>query len=967
MKIIVFFLCLTLGVNFLSAQDIERNVKERLTDYFGRYTVTAKISTPKLKSVDIDYERKTIAIHASESFAYQPFRPETVEAVYNQVKELLPGPVHYYRLTIFADGKPIEELIPNIYRNKKKDKERMSLKTDYKDKAWVKNISRPNEISRGLQDRHIAIWQSHGNYFKNDKNEWGWQRPRLFCTTEDLFTQSFVLPYVIPMLENAGAIVYTPRERDTQKNEIIVDNDTPNASLYLEVGSKKAHWATAPIKGFAQKKAIYRDGENPFTDGTCRFIPTERKKKNKDQAFAEWVPTLPAKGEYAVYVSYRTLPNSVNDAKYLVFHNGGVTEFKVNQKIGGGTWVYLGTFEFDKGNNDYGMVVLSNESSEHGVVCADAVRFGGGMGNIERGGKTSGLPRYLEGARYSAQWAGMPYEVYAGRKGENDYADDINTRSNTINYLSGGSVYNPQQPGLGIPLEMTMALHSDAGCSKTDELIGSLGIYTTDFNNGKLNTGIDRYASRDLADILLTQIQKDIYSSYNLSWTRRSMWNRNYSETRLPATPSTIIELLSHQNFADMQLGHDPNFKFTVGRAIYKGILQFVAGQHDKEYVVQPLPVSNFAIRFGKKKNTLELSWKGENDPQEPTAQPREYIVYTRIGYGGFDNGTLVSKTSHTVKIEPGLVYSFKVTAVNRGGESFPSEILSAYKAKRERERVLIINGFDRVSGPAVINTFDKAGFDLEQDPGVPYLSNISFSGAQIGFDRTQAGKEGEGSLGYSGSELEGMKIAGNTFDYPFIHGKAIQAAGKYSFVSCSDEAVENGTVTLEDYPVVDYILGMEKEDPVHKVYYKTFSSAMQRIITSYCQSGGNLFVSGAYVGSDMSGTQGNREFTEKILKYGYQSSMTDKSSNRINGLGRTITIPRAPNETSYAVPAPDCIVPVDTAFPVFTYVPGNQSAGIAYKGNYRTFVLGFPFESIQSEADRATIMAGILGFFTQR
>lgn len=967
MKIIVFFLCLTLGVNFLSAQDIERNVKERLTDYFGRYTVTAKISTPKLKSVDIDYERKTIAIHASESFAYQPFRPETVEAVYNQVKELLPGPVHYYRLTIFADGKPIEELIPNIYRNKKKDKERMSLKTDYKGAAWVKNISRPNEISRGLQDRHIAIWQSHGNYFKNDKNEWGWQRPRLFCTTEDLFTQSFVLPYVIPMLENAGAIVYTPRERDTQKNEIIVDNDTPNASLYLEVGSKKAHWAAAPIKGFAQKKAIYRDGENPFTDGTCRFIPTERKKKNKDQAFAEWVPTLPAKGEYAVYVSYRTLPNSVSDAKYLVFHNGGVTEFKVNQKIGGGTWVYLGTFEFDKGNNNYGMVVLSNESSEHGVVCADAVRFGGGMGNITRGGKTSGLPRYLEGARYSAQWAGMPYEVYAGRKGENDYADDINTRSNTINYLSGGSVYNPQQPGLGIPLEMTMALHSDAGCSKTDELIGSLGIYTTDFNNGKLNTGIDRYASRDLADILLTQIQKDIYSSHNLSWTRRSMWNRNYSETRLPATPSTIIELLSHQNFADMQLGHDPNFKFTVGRAIYKGILQFVAGQHDKEYVVQPLPVSNFAIRFGKKKNTLELSWKGENDPQEPTAQPREYIVYTRIGYGGFDNGTLVSKTSHTVKIEPGLVYSFKVTAVNRGGESFPSEILSAYKAKRERERVLIINGFDRVSGPAVINTFDKAGFDLEQDPGVPYLSNISFSGAQIGFDRAQAGKEGEGSLGYSGRELEGMKIAGNTFDYPFVHGKAIQAAGKYSFVSCSDEAVENGTVTLEDYPVVDYILGMEKEDPAHKVYYKTFSSVMQRFITSYCQSGGNLFVSGAYVGSDMSGTQGNREFTEKILKYGYQNSMTDKSSNRINGLGRTITIPRTPNETSYAVPAPDCIVPVDTAFPVFTYVPGNQSAGIAYKGNYRTFVLGFPFESIQSEADRATIMAGILGFFTQR
>ena len=648
-----------------------------------------------------------------------------------------------------------------------------------------------------------------------------------------------------------------------------------------------------------------------------------------------------------------------------MFHKGGVTEFSVNQQIGGGTWVYLGTFEFDKGNNDYGMVVLSNESKENGVVCADAVRFGGGMGNISRGGTVSGLPRYLEGARYSAQWAGMPYEIYGGRKGENDYADDINARSNTLNYLSGGSVFNPKEKGLGVPLEMTLALHSDAGYSKTDEIIGSLGIYTTDFNNGLLNTGMDRYASRDLADILLTQLQRDIRTTYNIPWTRRSMWNRNYSETRLPSVPSTIVELLSHQNFADMQLGHDPNFKFTVGRAIYKGVLRFVSSQHGKDYVVQPLPVSNFALQFGKKKNTLELSWQGENDPLEPTATPREYIVYTRIGYGGFDNGVLVSHPSYTLKIEPGLVYSFKVTAANRGGESFPSEILSAYKAKDEKGKILIINGFDRLSGPAIINTPTSAGFDLEEDPGVPYLYNISLSGAQIGFDRKQAGKEGKGSLGHSGNELEGMKIIGNTFDYPFIHGKAIQAAGHYSFVSCSDEAVENGRVQLEEYPIVDYILGLEKEDPVNRAYYKTFSSPMQRIITAYCQSGGNILVSGSYPGSDMNTSQGNREFTQKVLKYGYQSSLRNSLSGQINGLGRTISIPRLPNENRYAVTAPDCIVPVAPAFSVFTYSPDNQSAGIAYKGNYRTFVMGFPFESIESDKDRAMVMAAILNFFS--
>ena len=862
-KLYLSILLLSAGVTSLFSQEIEQAVRERLQTFFQAYApADVNIGTCRLDSVRVDFRRKTISIYADDKFSYQPFRPETVEKTYRDIKKILPGPVTYFDITVFTGGRSIGDLIPNAYRNGKKDKNRLFTDIHYKGAPWVTRASRPFEITRGLEGRHIALWQSHGRYYINSKDKWGWQRPRLFCTSEDQFTQSFILPYLIPMLENAGANVFTPRERDTQKREIIVDNDgnrNGTNSLYLEVKSRKARWEKTSLPGFAQRKRIYAEGENPFLDGTARFAQTE-KKKNK--AFAEWIPDIPETGEYAVYVSYQSLPNSVSDAKYLVFHNGGVTEFKVNQKIGGGTWVYLGTFEFDKGNNDYGMVVLSNESSEHGVVCADAVRFGGGMGNISRGGKISGLPRYLEGARYSSQWAGMPYDVYAGRKGENDYTDDINTRSNTINYLSGGSVYNPGQAGLGVPLEMTMALHSDAGCSKDDEIIGSLGIYTTDFNNGKLNSGMDRYASRDLADILLTQIQKDIRTNYNLPWTRRSMWNRNYSETRLPATPSTIIELLSHQNFADMQLGHNPNFKFTVGRAIYKGILQFINSQHGKDYVVQPLPVSNFAIHFGKKKNTLELTWKGEDDPLEPTARPREYMVYTRIGYGGFDNGTLVSKPYYNVKVEPGLVYSFKVTAVNRGGESFPSEILSAYKAKRERERILIINGFDRISGPAVINTPDKAGFDLEQDPGVPYLSNISFCGAQSGFNRSQAGKEGEGSLGHSGRELEGMEIAGNTFDYPFIHGKAIQAAGKYSFVSCSDEAVENGIVTLEDYPIVDYILGLEKEDPIAKAYYKTFSSPMQRLITSYCQSGGHLFVSGAYVGSDMSGTQGNREFT---------------------------------------------------------------------------------------------------------
>ena len=99
-----------------------------------------------------------------------------------------------------------------------------------------KIISAPLLPAKDWKADTSPFGKSHGKYYKNDKGCWEWQRPRLFCTTEDLFTQSFVIPYIIPMLENAGAIVYTPRERDWQRNEVIVDNDIhPQGCIYQEI------------------------------------------------------------------------------------------------------------------------------------------------------------------------------------------------------------------------------------------------------------------------------------------------------------------------------------------------------------------------------------------------------------------------------------------------------------------------------------------------------------------------------------------------------------------------------------------------------------------------------------------------------------------------------------------------------------------------------------------------------------
>lgn len=955
MRRIVFIMLTVLFCPLLPvlAQSLDNTVKQRLTDFFKNYqTSHADIGTCKLDHFVLDHEKRTLQVYASPSFGYQPFTEETTSAIYRLITQSLPGPVNYYQIAIYADGMPIDNLIPNAFR-KKKDTDRQYKNISYHGNPWVENLSRPYEITRGLKGTHLAVWQSHGMFYKIDRNEWRWQRPRLFGTTEDLFTQSFVVPYLIPMLENAGAIVFTPRERNWQRQEVIVDNNTcPAGSQYLEVNYKKCCWTNAPAPGFAQRYSVYPDNHNPFADGTARMITTQTKP---EKAFAEWIPDIPEKGKYAVYVSYQTLPESVSDAKYLVFHNGGVTEFRVNQQMGGGTWVYLGTFEFDKGCNDYGMVVLSNESKEQGVVSADAVRFGGGMGNIERGGSVSGMPRYLEGARYWAQWAGMPYPVYSKSNGTNDYNDDINTRSLMTNYLSGGSVFNPAEKGLKVPFEMTLGFHSDAGFKTADQLVGTLGIYTTGFNEGRLNCGISRYASRDLADMVLTGLKRDIDARFGVNWQRRSMWNRNYSETRLPAVPSMILELLSHQNFNDLKLGHEPAFKFTVARSVYKSVLKYLADMHGTSYTVQPLPVTHFAISEGKKKNTFDLRWIPTEDVLEPTAEAQGYIVYTRVGRGGFDNGTYTRKPELTVEVEPGLVYSFRVTAVNRGGESFPSETLSACKAKRSKGTVLIVNAFDRVSGPGSINSPLMQGFDLLNDPGIPDGQTPAYCGYQQNFDRSRPGIEDETGLGYSGNELEGKLIAGNTFDYPFIHGKAIQAAGRYSFVSCSDETIKSGSTDLTAYNVVDFLYGADR---------KGISPEIRKALTRYCNQGGNLLISGAYLSDGKSKDAEGKAFCQNVLKYADQGLTAPLSCEEVSGLNVRFRLPRRANETTYAVPQSGYLYPTGGSFSTFVYTSGNYGAGIAYRGNYRTFVLGFPFESIPEEGERNHVMKAILGFF---
>ena len=489
----------------------QADLKTQLQKYFTNYSLPTQLIRSKahLESLDINDSLKTVTVTADTHFGEQTFTPASTTAIYKAVGQLLPDTLKDYRLTVVTGGWPIEELVAPRLRQQGEDG-RTWGNIDYKGRPWVDNASRPYHINKGLYNRHLCVWASHGMYYNIAEARWKWQRPPLFATSEDLFTQTIVVPYLIPMLERAGAVVFTPRERDWQKHEVIVDNDTPTASIG-QYGELNGHnkWQQAPAAGFAFHAGNYTDRENPFEAGTARQSATTSHADR--QSIANYQPVIPEAGRYAVYVSYQTVEGSIDNALYTVWHKGVATEFRVNQQMGGSTWVYLGTFDFDEGSSPSNRVTVSNLSKEKGIVTTDAVRFGGGMGNIERGGQLSGMPRCLEGSRYYAQWAGMPYEVYSTKDGQDDYGDDINARSCMANLLGGGSCYMPDTTGRKVPIELSLAVHSDAGYTRDGKTnTGTLTICMTTFRDSTLNAGITRLASRDLADELLNYLPYDI-------------------------------------------------------------------------------------------------------------------------------------------------------------------------------------------------------------------------------------------------------------------------------------------------------------------------------------------------------------------------------------------------------------------------------------------------------------------------
>lgn len=938
------------------SESLKKQLDQKLNSFARQY-----VSSRTIKIDSILIQKKKVTLFANEALEDIPFREYNVSELYASIAPLFPNASKIVILTRDTD---IESLIPEYDRKGRPNKKRLYSIKESK-YPLTRSLSTPHEIKNGLQNRHIALWQSHGLYYAQTAHRWEWQRARMFGTVEDLFTQSFVLPYLTPMLENAGATILIPRERDTQIHEIIIDNDrsTPG-SEYKELDGEKA-WSDGEKAGFGHIQATYTNGENPFTQGTYRQTVTQRKGK---ESLIEWIPEIPESGNYAVYASYQSFPNSTEQALYTIHHAGGETTIAVNQTMGGGTWIYLGNFKFTAHEQAHERIVLTNQSNKSGkIITADAIKIGGGMGNIARSplespypieAETSGYPRFTEAARYWLQWAGIPDSIYSKSAFRNDYQDDIYARPQWVNYLKEQT---------HIPIDMAFAFHSDAGTTPDDSIIGTLGIYMSKSNDGIYTNRKSREIARDLTDMIQTQILSDVRKVYNPQWSRRGMWNQSYIEARIPDVPTMLLELLSHQNFADMRYGLDPRFRFLICRAIYKGMLRYICFQNKQEPIVQPLPPDRLYTELVET-NKVRIGWKAVQDTLEESASPTAYILYSRKDSGGFDNGTLVKGEEIILPIETGIIHSYKVAAVNKGGISFPSEIVSVYRSpKGEKDKtVLIVNGFDRISGPASFeSTADSlAGFLYAVDRGVPYLNDIAFIGDQFEFRRSATWNSNDNNgHGDSYNNYAGQVIAGNTFDYPFIHGQAMAETG-YSFVSCSHKSLAEGVVRPDTYPIIDLILGKQRQPVITPV--------LQDTLRSYLAQGGNLLVSGTNLFSDSWGNAQDRTFVEEVLK-GKLASRNASKEGIVNScaspygyINGRYTFRTRPNPICYSIESVDGVLPADKlAHTILRYPENNIGAGIVYEGKYRTCSLGFPFEALQTPSERNRLMESILRFFS--
>lgn len=120
---------------------------------------------------------ESLTVRLDDSVSKEKIDSRTVNKLYKLLRKGLPAEYRKYDIVVISDGRTLQDIASESRSVKPVTTSWGS--TDYKGQPWVQNVSRQLTASKGLYDRHISIWSSHGRYYDSSKRAMEVAAPRI--------------------------------------------------------------------------------------------------------------------------------------------------------------------------------------------------------------------------------------------------------------------------------------------------------------------------------------------------------------------------------------------------------------------------------------------------------------------------------------------------------------------------------------------------------------------------------------------------------------------------------------------------------------------------------------------------------------------------------------------------------------------------------------------------------------------
>jgi len=755
------------------------------------------------------------------------------------------------------------------------------------------------------------IYSSAGHGWTNDNTStslWYTQRPESHGVVEDFGNLDQMNLYA-DLCFRAGATIIPLRPIGFQHIERVIDNDSGQAWFY---GQWSDSASTASF-GFTGADVPYK-----FTAAAA-----------KESAVARFQPVIPVTDVYPVYCWARSGADRVNQT-YRIAYAGGVMEVNVDHRRVGNGWVYLGSYLFAEGSEGY--VEVTNQVRDQqsvvdkGVVVADAIRFGNGMGDVNRGGGISRSPREEESSRYWVERSIDPdyppvYEAFTEREDQSNNVGSAPRFAAHMNRETSGGFFD----------RVFMSFHSNASGGR-----GVVGLYNS---HAVMRPDHQIELAKLTADELNAELSRSGIE-LNKGWFVRPVrtdGHINFGEIRRDylnnEMSATIIEVAFHDDPDDAALLRQLTIRQAVAQSAYRATVRYFTevGQQNVPLYSPPAAPQLLSATQGYTSGTVDLEWTAAiEDPLSSSSGAIRYRLYQSEDGVTFDRGKDVgSQTRFTItKVQEKTPAYYKVTAISAGGESLPSQVFGV--SRSAGPRVLLVQGASTVNNDASLTQTEPANLGAATRPGgsfvrlVPRLMN---NGEQI-----RAAGSGVSRLNMGFDSIE----ADHFLDQPQM---------------------------ARNYAAVMVMLG---RSPVAESFASTTTLTE---LYDYVTSGGKLLMNGACLAECDGATTDvlNRwgEFASTVLQTTFDPVTSEphiiKSGDRDL---TTITLTIGNRNVRYFDPRPnEVLVPSEKGRAVLGYGNNRGVAAVATLKDriIQTVVIGFPVEELESREEQGVLMAQIL------